>query len=118
MDAVRKKLEAVAAESGYTLADFVSSPRPAASGNNDARTPKNKRRESGPPKYHHGGKGVDGRSARRSKSFQKVLTDGKIDDAKALKSGMINPAWLASSLPAARAFVRLHKVDVAAYVAG
>ena len=44
--------------------------------------------------------------------------DGVIDDAKALKAGMINPAWLASKIPAARVFVREHKVDVASYKAG
>lgn len=114
-EAVRKELEALAAKHGYGLADFLSARKTSAPAAAGARPAPRKRRQAGPPKYRHGRKGMDGRAARRSKAFAKVIVDGRIDDAKALKAGMINPAWLTSKLQTARAFVREHKVDVKSY---
>ena len=72
-------------------------------------------RPKGPQKYMHNGVDYDGRVARGMDAFDKVQDDGKIDDRKALKAGMINPKWLTSEKAAAKQFVRDHDVDVEKY---
>lgn len=72
-------------------------------------------RSKGIPKYIHDGVPYDGRVARGMDEFNKVQVDGKIDDKKALKEKMINPAWLKSNKAAAKQFVRDHNVDPAKY---
>ncbi|NNF02828.1 MAG: H-NS histone family protein [Rhodothermales bacterium] len=73
------------------------------------------RRSTGIPKYIHDGVPYDGRVARGMEEFNKVQVDGKIDDRKALKQKMINPAWLKSNKAAAKQFVRDHKVNLEKY---
>lgn len=72
-------------------------------------------RAKGIPKYIHDGTAYDGRVARGMEEFNKVQVDGKIDDKKALKEKMINPAWLKSNKAAAKQFVREHNIDPAKY---
>jgi len=72
-------------------------------------------RAKGIPKYIHDGIAYDGRVARGMEEFNNVQVDGKIDDKKALKKKMINPAWLKSNKAAAKQFVRDHNVDPAKY---
>lgn len=59
-----------------------------------------KKRAKGTPKYIVNGKPADGRTARRDPRFEAVMTDGKIDDQKAAKAGMINPKWIEEQAPA------------------
>lgn len=72
-------------------------------------------RSKGVPKYVHDGVPYDGRVARGMEEFNKVQVDGKIDDKKALKEKMINPAWLKSNKAAAKQFVRDHNVNLEKY---
>lgn len=53
-----------------------------------------RKRAKGTPKYFVDGKPVDGRAATQDPRFDSVRTNGKIDDKKAAKAGMINPKWI------------------------
>lgn len=68
------------------------------------------------PKYVYAGRGVDGRSARTMDAFDKVVSDGAIDDKKAISAHMINPKWLQSEKSAAQQFIRDHKLDLEKYL--
>lgn len=76
---------------------------------------KTTRRRSLPDKYLVGGKGVDGRKARKMSEFDKIREDGKIDDKKALDAKMINPVWLKTNSPVVKRFIKEFGVDPATY---
>lgn len=79
------------------------------------KTRKSSGRAKGIPKYMHDGTAYDGRVARGMEEFNKVQVDGKIDDKKAIKEKMINPAWLKSNKAAAKQFIREFNVDPEKY---
>ncbi|PIQ63937.1 MAG: hypothetical protein COV99_00080 [Bacteroidetes bacterium CG12_big_fil_rev_8_21_14_0_65_60_17] len=74
-----------------------------------------RRRRALPDKYLVGGKGVDGRKARKMPEFDSVRVDGKIDDEKALAAKMINPVWLSTDSPVVKRFIKDYGVDPAKY---
>jgi hypothetical protein len=94
--ALRRQVVQLLSEHGTTVEELFGA----------KSSPTEKKRSPGIPKYFLDGQTYDGRAARAVTGFDGVRVHGKIDDKKALKAGMINPEWLASSRPDVKAFAK------------
>jgi hypothetical protein len=105
MSGLRKKWEAEAKELGTTVEEVVG-----ISGGKTQRKPRAaaKRRGTGVAKYLHpvSKKPVDGRVARGDSAFASYKKGKKLDDAKLISAGLINPEFLKT--PKGKAFAKDH----------